>query len=220
MIHILLIEDDFLIAQSIEQLLHIEHMQVNWVNNGIEGLSLLYKDTFDLVLLDLALPSMNGFEVLNKIRLKSSIPIIIISAKDQVQDRLKVLQQGGDDYLVKPFDFNELIARINAVLRRSQGKNLMTSQQLQYKELILDKEQHIATWKHQILDISKKEWGLLEAFLTTPQKIFSKVELEEKLYVYEQNINSNTIEVYIHRLRQKTDKDFIITIRGFGYRLG
>ncbi|TXJ10342.1 MAG: response regulator transcription factor [Acinetobacter sp.] len=217
--NILLIEDDFMIAQSIQRLLALEGMQVDWVNNGIEGLQILASKPIELVLLDIGLPSMSGFEVLHKIRQKSQVAVIVISARDQVQDRLNILQQGGDDYLVKPFDFDELVARIHAVLRRTQLQK-MPMDTLNYKDLALDLTQHQAYWQGELLEFSKKEWILLESFLTTPVKIFSKTELEDKLYQYEQDINSNTVEVYIHKIRQKLDKDFIKTIRGFGYRLG
>lgn len=216
--NILLIEDDFMIAESIQQLLRLEGIDVDWVSNGIEGLQRL--QSADLILLDIGLPSMSGFEVLKKIRQKSQIAVIVISARDHVQDRLNILQHGGDDYLVKPFDFEELIARIYAVFRRSVQHHVSSHRHLNYKNLSMDLTQHQAYWQGQSLEFSRKEWVLLENFLITPFKIFSKSELEEKLYAYEQDIQSNTIEVYIHKIRQKLGKDFIKTIRGFGYRLG
>ncbi len=217
--NVLLIEDDFMIAQSVQHLLTLQNMTVDWVSNGIEGLAHLAQGSFDIVLLDIGLPSMSGFEVLHKIRQKSHVAVIVISARDQVQDRLTILQQGGDDYLVKPFDFDELVARIFAVVRRTQAQQV-SSHILTHQDLRLDLTQHEATWCEVAVEFSKKEWVLLESFLNTPFKIFSKQELEEKLYLYEQDINSNTVEVYIHKIRQKLDKDFIKTIRGFGYRLG
>lgn len=217
--NVLLIEDDFMIAQSVQHLLTLQNMTVDWVSNGIEGLAHLAQGDFDIVLLDIGLPSMSGFEVLHKIRQKSDVAVIVISARDQVQDRLTILQQGGDDYLVKPFDFDELVARIFAVLRRTQAQQI-SAHILTHQDLCLDLTQHEAIWRGTVVEFSKKEWVLLESFLNTPFKIFSKQELEEKLYQYEQDINSNTVEVYIHKIRQKLDKDFIKTIRGFGYRLG
>lgn len=219
--NILLIEDDFMIAQSIQDLLRLENIHVEWVSNGIDGLQRLQTGELDLVLLDIGLPSMNGFEVLRKIRQKSQIAVIVISARDQVKDRLAILQHGGDDYLVKPFDFDELIARIYAVFRRSvQNQKVLSNQQLSYKDLRLDLTHHQAYWQGKPVEFSYREWVIIESFLTTPFKIFSRSELEEKLYAYEQEIQSNTVEVYIHRIRQKLDRDFIKTLRGFGYRLG
>ena len=219
-LNILLIEDDFLIAQSVQQLLELENMKVHWVNNGMDGLNHLQDFDVDLVLLDIGLPSMNGFEVLRKIRQRNQLPVIVISARDQVRDRLDILQNGGDDYLVKPFDFDELIARIYAVIRRSRPEHQLISESLSYLDLRMDLSTHQAYWKMEMVDFSKKEWLLLESFLSTPYKIFSKSELEEKLYQEEDDIQSNTVEVYIHKLRQKLDKHFIKTIRGIGYKLG
>ncbi|MCH4248087.1 MAG: response regulator transcription factor [Acinetobacter populi] len=219
MLKVLLIEDDFMIAQSIQQLFELENIAVHWVNNGIEGLQCLSQNQPDLVLLDIGLPSMSGFEVLNKIRAKSQVAVIVISARDQVEDRLNILKHGGDDYLTKPFDFDELIARIYAVLRRTTTTNMTIVNILQYKGLKLDLTEHQAFWNDKPIVLSKKEWILMENLLNTPLKIFSKDELEEKIYLHDSDINSNTIEVYIHKLRQKLNKNFIRTIRGFGYRL-
>ena len=219
-LNILLIEDDFLIAQSVQQLLELENMHVHWVSNGMDGLNYLQQYEIDLVLLDIGLPSMNGFEVLRKIRQRNQLPVIVISARDQIRDRLDILQNGGDDYLVKPFDFDELIARIYAVIRRSRPEHQLISESLCYLDLRMDLSTHQAYWKMEMVDFSKKEWLLLESFLSTPYKIFSKSELEEKLYQEEDDIQSNTVEVYIHKLRQKLDKHFIKTIRGIGYKLG
>ncbi len=219
-LNILLIEDDFLIAQSVQQLLELENMHVHWVSNGMDGLNYLQQYEIDLVLLDIGLPSMNGFEVLRKIRQRNQLPVIVISARDQIRDRLDILQNGGDDYLVKPFDFDELIARIYAVIRRSRPEHQLISESLSYLDLRMDLSTHQAYWKMEMVDFSKKEWLLLESFLSTPYKIFSKSELEEKLYQEEDDIQSNTVEVYIHKLRQKLDKHFIKTIRGIGYKLG
>ncbi|SDC55762.1 two-component system, OmpR family, response regulator/two-component system, OmpR family, response regulator QseB [Acinetobacter marinus] len=219
-LNILLIEDDFLIAQSVQQLLELENMKVHWVNNGMDGLNHLQHFGVDLVLLDIGLPSMNGFEVLRKIRQRNQLPVIVISARDQIRDRLDILQNGGDDYLVKPFDFDELIARIYAVIRRSRPEHQLISESLSYLDLRMDLSTHQAYWKMEMVDFSKKEWLLLESFLSTPYKIFSKSELEEKLYQEDDDIQSNTVEVYIHKLRQKLDKHFIKTIRGIGYKLG
>ena len=219
-LNILLIEDDFLIAQSVQQLLELENMKVHWVNNGMDGLNHLQHFDVDLVLLDIGLPSMNGFEVLRKIRQRNQLPVIVISARDQIRDRLDIFQNGGDDYLVKPFDFDELIARIYAVIRRSRPEHQLISESLSYLDLRMDLSTHQAYWKMEMVDFSKKEWLLLESFLSTPYKIFSKSELEEKLYQEDDDIQSNTVEVYIHKLRQKLDKHFIKTIRGIGYKLG
>ena len=222
MTKILIIEDDFMIAESTQTLLKYQGFEVEWVNNGIDGLKLLQQSEFDAVLLDLGLPLMDGMQVLKQIRqIQPSLPVLIISARDQLQQRVDGLNQGADDYLIKPYEFDELIARIHALLRRS-GKEQQANQQhiLTYGELVLDVEQHLAKYKGQYIDLSNREWAILIPLVTHPNKIFSKTNLEDKLYDFDSEISSNTIEVYVHHLRNKLGKDFIRTIRGLGYRLG
>lgn len=222
MTKILIIEDDFMIAESTQTLLKYQGFEVEWVNNGIDGLKLLQQSEFDAVLLDLGLPLMDGMQVLKQIRqIQPTLPVLIISARDQLQQRVDGLNQGADDYLIKPYEFDELIARIHALLRRS-GKEQQANQQhiLTYGELVLDVEQHLAKYKGQYIDLSNREWAILIPLVTHPNKIFSKTNLEGKLYDFDSEISSNTIEVYVHHLRNKLGKDFIRTIRGLGYRLG
>ena len=220
---ILIIEDDFMIAESSMTLLKYQQFDVQWVNNGIDGLKKLAEENFDIVLLDLGLPLMDGMQVLKKIRLQSAtLPVLIISARDQLQNRVEGLNQGADDYLIKPYEFDELLARIQALLRRSGQLSAASEphQILHYGDLVLNLEQHSAKFKGKELDLSHREWAILIPLVTHPNKIFSKTNLEEKLYDLDSEINSNTIEVYIHHLRAKLGKDFIRTIRGLGYRLG
>ena len=223
MTKILMIEDDFMIAESSMTLLKYQQFDVQWVNNGIDGLKKLAEEKFDIVLLDLGLPLMDGIQVLKKIRLQSAtLPVLIISARDQLQNRVEGLNQGADDYVIKPDEFDELVARIHALLRRSGSDVILqeSAKILHYADLTLDVEQHIAQFKGQYLDLSNREWAILTPLVSHPNKIFSKANLEDKLYDLDSEINSNTIEVYIHHLRAKLGKDFIRTIRGLGYRLG
>ncbi|MFN0296917.1 response regulator transcription factor [Acinetobacter albensis] len=223
MTKILMIEDDFMIAESSMTLLKYQQFDVQWVNNGIDGLKKLAEEKFDIVLLDLGLPLMDGMQVLKKIRLQSAtLPVLIISARDQLQNRVEGLNHGADDYLIKPYEFDELVARIHALLRRSGSDVILqeSAKILHYADLTLDVEQHIAQFKGQYLDLSNREWAILTPLVSHPNKIFSKANLEDKLYDLDSEINSNTIEVYIHHLRAKLGKDFIRTIRGLGYRLG
>ncbi len=222
MAKILMIEDDFMIAESSKTLLQFHDFDVDWVNNGIDGLSKLNQQSYDMVLLDLGLPMMDGMQVLKQIRKHKQIPVLIISARDQLQQRVDGLNQGADDYLVKPYEFDELLARIHALLRRSnqETSNTNSDQLLHYADLQLNIEQHIATFKGQEIELSNREWAILIPFLSHPNKIFSKANLEDSLYDYDSEVSSNTIEVYIHHLRNKLGKDFIRTIRGVGYRLG
>ena len=223
MTKILMIEDDFMIAESTMTLLRYHQFEVEGVNNGVDGLALLTKQSFDLVLLDLGLPLMDGMQILRQIRQRTSIPVLIISARDQLQNRVDGLNQGADDYLVKPYEFDELLARINALLRRGNAETALLknqSQLLKSGELTLDVEQHLATFKGQHIELSNREWAILIPMVTHPNKIFSKANLEDKLYDFDSEVTSNTIEVYVHHLRSKLGKDFIRTIPGLGYRLG
>lgn len=221
MTNILMIEDDFMIAESTMTLLRFHQFEVSWVNNGLDGLKLLAQGGFDLVLLDLGLPMMDGLQVLKHIRQETNIPVLIISARDQLENRVEGLNQGADDYLVKPYEFDELIARIYALLRRcGQGVLQSTDTKMQRGNVTLDIEQHMVTLNGVEVELSKREWAILMPLMTYPNKIFSKANLEDKLYAFESDINSNTIEVYVHHLRSKLGKDFIRTIRGLGYRLG
>ncbi|MCU4382587.1 response regulator transcription factor [Acinetobacter ursingii] len=219
---ILIIEDDFMIAESTLTLLKYHQFDVEWVNNGIDGLSQLSKQSFDLVLLDLGLPMMDGMQVLKQIRQKTTVPVLIISARDQLENRVDGLNQGADDYLIKPYEFDELLARIHALLRRSGKEAQATSQDqiLKSGDVTLNIEKHVATVKGQEVELSNREWAILIPLMTHPNKIFSKANLEDKLYDFDSEVTSNTIEVYVHHLRSKLGKDFIRTIRGLGYRLG
>jgi two-component system response regulator QseB len=224
MTKILMIEDDFMIAESSKTLLKYQGFDVEWVNNGLDGLKLISEKQFDLVLLDLGLPMMDGMQVLKQIRQRSGLPVLIISARDQLQNRVDGLNQGADDYLIKPYEFDELVARIHALLRRSgdAAKEVMgqSSNLLKNGEIVLDVDQHIATLKGEPVELSNREWAILIPLMTHPNKIFSKANLEDKLYAFDSEINSNTIEVYVHHIRSKLGKDIIRTIRGLGYRLG
>lgn len=219
---ILIIEDDFMIAESTLTLLKYHQFDVEWVNNGIDGLSQLSKQSFDLVLLDLGLPMMDGMQVLKQIRQKTAVPVLIISARDQLENRVDGLNQGADDYLIKPYEFDELLARIHALLRRSGKEGQATSQDqiLKNGDVTLNIEKHVATVRGQEVELSNREWAILIPLMTHPNKIFSKANLEDKLYDFDSEVTSNTIEVYVHHLRSKLGKDFIRTIRGLGYRLG
>ena len=216
-----MIEDDFMIAESTQTLLRYQQFDVVWVNNGIEALQQLSQQPFDLVLLDLGLPMMDGIQVLKQIRQKNQIPVLIISARDQLQHRLDGLNHGADDYMIKPYEFDELLARIHALLRRSGHETALSSKQiLRHGDVSVDLEQHEVRYQNQAIELSNREWAILTPLMLYPNKIFSKANLEDKLYDMDSEISSNTIEVYIHHLRQKLGKDFIRTIRGLGYRLG
>ena len=219
---ILIIEDDFMNGESTQTLLKYQRFDVDWVNNGIKKKKKIQHEEVDVVLLDLGLPMMDGMQVLKQIRQNHpTLPVLIISARDQLQQRVDGLNQGADDYLVKPYEFDELLARIHALLRRSGKEQIQNSEALlSYGDLVLDIEQHLVKFKGEYIDLSNREWAILVPLVTHPNKIFSKANLEDKLYDFDSEISSNTIEVYVHHLRSKLGKDFIRTIRGLGYRLG
>lgn len=222
MTKILMIEDDFMIAESTMTLLRFHQFEVEWVNNVLDGLKQLTQNEFDLVLLDLGLPMMDGMQVLKQIRQRTAIPVLIISARDQLQNRVEGLNLGADDYLIKPYEFDELIARIHALLRRVGGtiQQATADSILKNGDVILDVEQHIAKLRGEEVELSNREWAILVPLMSHPNKIFSKANLEDKLYDFDNEISSNTIEVYVHHIRSKLGKDIIRTIRGLGYRLG
>lgn len=219
---VLIIEDDFMIAESTRTLLEFQQFKVDWVNNGIDGLKRIGQNAYDIVLLDLGLPLMDGMQVLKNIRQQyPNLPVLIISARDQLQNRVDGLNQGADDYLIKPYEFEELLARIHVLLRRfSKEKIQEESQILKYGKLYLDLELHTAKYDNVSIELSNREWAVLIPLMRFPNKIFSKANLEEKLYDIDSEVSSNTIEVYIHHIRAKLGKDFIRNVRGLGYRLG
>lgn len=216
MIKILFVEDDRMIGESTHILLQHEGFAVDWVRSGLHALDALSRQQYHLVLLDLGLPELDGMQVLKRIRQDNNIAVLIITARDGVKDRVKGLNQGADDYLVKPYEYEELVARINALLRRSQQPTTALDF-YQILDVRLYPISHRLFKKEQEIEVSTKEWAILEPMMSHPNQIFSKSHLEQKLYDWQGDINSNTIEVYIHHLRQKLGKDFIRTVRGMGY---
>ena len=176
---ILIIEDDFMIAESTQTLLKYQGFDVDWVNNGIDGLKKIQHEQVDVVLLDLGLPMMDGMQVLKQIRQNHpTLPVLIISARDQLQQRVDGLNQGADDYLVKPYEFDELLARIHVLLRRSGKEQIQNCDALlSYGDLVLDIEQHLVKFKGEYIDLSNREWAILVPLVTHPNKIFSKANL-------------------------------------------
>ncbi|RSB54719.1 response regulator transcription factor [Acinetobacter soli] len=219
MIRILYIEDDVMIGKTTFKLLQHEKFEVDWAKNGIEALDFLFRQTYHLVLLDLGLPELDGLDVLKHIRKKmelNKLAVIIISARDQSKEKIQGLKLGADDYIVKPYDFDELVARIESVLRRGNYSSLS---EISFKvgQIQLFPNTHRLLKEGQPINVSNKEWAILEPMMMYPNQIFSKNMLEEKLYDYDDEVNSNTIEVHIHNLRQKLGKDFIRNVRGLGY---
>lgn len=214
---LLLIEDDAMIGESVRKGLRQDGFTVDWVRDGRAGESALDADVHDLVLLDLGLPGREGLEVLKSLRRKGNrVPVLIVTARDAVPDRVAGLNAGADDYLIKPFDLEELSARIHALLRRSAGRADTT---IRHGALTLDPASHEARLGDDMLSLSAREFALLEALLERPGVVLSVPQLEEKIYGWNDEVGSNTIEVYIHSLRKKLGADFIRNVRGVGYMI-
>ena len=214
---LLLIEDDLMIGESLVEGLQKEKYQVEWVKDGGTADAALIADDYHVVLLDLGLPKMQGLEVLRKYRQnKGTAAILIITARDATFDRIKGLDTGADDYLVKPFDLDELYARIRALLRRC---HIVQDVALNHCGLMMNTSTHEVFFHGEEMHLSLNEFNLMLALMETPGKVISKAKLEEKIYGWDEDIESNTIEVYIHMLRKKMGADFIKNVRGVGYKL-
>ncbi|HTD04604.1 response regulator transcription factor [Undibacterium sp.] len=214
---LLLIEDDPMIGESLEEGLRKEKYQVDWARDGLEAQALIGKNSYHLVLLDLGLPKKQGLDILESYRKeKGKAAVLIITARDSTFDRIKGLDAGADDYLVKPFDLDELFARLRALLRRSL---VPENREIDHLGLTLNVSTHEAAYQGKPLHLSVREFKLMLALLDEPGRVMSKAKLEEKLYGWEEEIESNTIEVYIHALRKKLGQDFIKNVRGVGYKV-
>lgn len=212
---ILLVEDDPQIGAAIVSALEDAGMVADWVTDGSAALASVEAGAFELMLLDIGLPKKDGLSVLKQVRHKSNrIPIIMITARDAVEDRIAGLDLGADDYLVKPFLIDELMARIRAVARRHSGN---AQPLLSSGDITIDPASKAATYNNEELDLTGKEYRLLHSLLISPGRIYSREELEEKVYGWEEEVNSNAIEFLIHNLRKKTDKSAIKNVRGLGW---
>jgi len=212
---VLLVEDDTMVGESVRKGLRQEGFAVDWVEDGRAAELALDTGVYDLMLLDLGLPKKAGMEVLTTLRQKkSALPVILITARDAVADRVKGLDAGADDYLVKPFDLDELAARVRALARRRAGN---AESVLRHGPLVLNPATHEASFDGRALTLSGREFALLQALTERPGAVLSRAQLEEKLYGWAEEVGSNTVEVYIHALRKKLGTEFIKTVRGVGY---
>ncbi|MGH8666685.1 MAG: response regulator transcription factor [Burkholderiales bacterium] len=212
---VLLVEDDPMIGAGAQKGLRQDGFSVDWVRDGRAAAAALAANTFDAVLLDLGLPGKSGDEVLKSIRRSGNdTPVLIVTARDKVQDRIAGLDSGADDYIVKPFDLDELAARIRAVHRRRTGR---ADPLIRVRSLTLDPATRRVTWRGQEVALSARELALLQALLERPGAILSRAQLEERIYGWGEEIESNAVEVYVHTLRRKLSADFIKTVRGVGY---
>lgn len=212
---LLLVEDDVMVGRAVRKGLRQDGFVVDWVQDGMMAQSALIQEDYQLVLLDLGLPKKNGLDVLKVFRASGNqTPVLILTARDGVADRVAGLDAGADDYLVKPFDLDELGARIRALLRRRSGR---AEPLVKYGHLTLNPATHEVLLHDQPINLSAREFALLRAFLDRPGVALSRAQLEEKIYGWDDSIESNTVEVYIHALRKKLGSHFIKNVRGVGY---
>ncbi len=212
---ILLIEDDHMIGEAVSVALKDAAYAVDWVRDGIAASSVLAHGEYQAVLLDLGLPRLDGLEVLRRLRLGgNSVPVIVITARDGVEDRVKGLDFGADDYLVKPFDVSELLARIRAVIRRKSGQ---AAPLLSNGRVTLDPASHEAKSGDETITLSAREFALLHALLLRPGAILARTELEERIYGWNEEVESNAVDFLIHAVRKKLGADVIKNVRGAGW---
>ncbi|MDX5384014.1 MAG: response regulator transcription factor [Rhodobacterales bacterium] len=215
---ILLIEDDTILGQAVRDQIAADGHSVDWVTRLDAAGDAIRATAFDLILLDLMLPDGRGIGFLKTLRARGDVtPVIILTALDQVSDRIEGLNAGADDYLVKPFDLSELSARIGSVARRYSGN---PNPIITHGPLQVDLAARSVLLNGRAVVLTAREWALFEAFLARPGQLLSKAQLEEKLYAFDTEIESNTIEVHVSRLRKKLGAGIIETQRGLGYRLG
>lgn len=215
---ILLIEDDTVLGAAVRDQIASDGQSVDWVTRLDTAGDAVKATSYDLILLDLMLPDGRGIGFLKALRARGAVtPVIILTALDQVSDRIEGLNAGADDYLVKPFDLAELSARIGSVARRYSGN---PNPIVTHGPLKIDLAARSIHRDGRSVPLTAREWALLQAFLTRPGQLLSKAQLEEKLYTFGSDVESNTIEVHVSRLRKKLGSTIIETERGMGYRLG
>lgn len=214
---ILLVEDDKMIAEAVSNSLKTARYAVDWVNNGNTAEQALNSQQYDLVLLDLGLPGQDGLQVLKHLRQdKNNTPVLIVTARDDLDSRLAGLDGGADDYIIKPFDLSELLARIRAVLRRQNGQSTPL---LSNGTITLNPTNYQVTLADQLtpIELSNKEFAILQALMTRPGIIHSRADLEDKIYAWGDEVESNAIDFLIHALRKKIGKEHIKNVRGVGW---
>lgn len=214
---LLVVEDDPMIGESMQRGLKKTGFAVDWVRDGKSAELALGNGVYDLMVLDLGLPHKGGLELLGQLRQQGNdLPVLIVTARDAVDDKVAGLNSGADDYLVKPFDFNELNARVHAIMRRRSGRG---NPLMIYGALILDPIAHQVTMHGKPVWLSAKEFTLLRVLMAVPGAVLSRAELEEAIYGWDEQVGSNAVEVHIHNLRHKLGSHTILNVRGAGYRV-
>jgi two-component system response regulator QseB len=214
---ILLVEDDAPLGEGVKSGLEDEGHVVEWVRDGRLGREALAVETFNAVVLDLTLPRLDGLQILRELRARSDhTPVLILTARDTVANRVEGLDAGADDYLVKPFALAELKARMRSLTRRAAGRS---SNRLEHQGVVLDRETHRVLHEGKPVELSAREYALLEALLEHPGRTLTRAQIEQRIYPWGQEVESNAIEVHVHHLRAKLFPGLIRTVRGVGYAI-
>ncbi len=216
--HVLLVEDDLVLADGISRILAGQGMVVDIVHNGLDADRAMQSHDVSVMVLDIGLPGIDGFEVVRRLRARGmSLPVLLLTARDDVQDRVRGLELGADDYLVKPFAAPELVARIKALVRRSNPRPV----EMQMGGLQLDAFSHRASIDGQVIDLSAREWAVLEYLMQQASRVVSKQQIIDAILPWGEEVTLNAVEVYVSRIRAKIASAGISikTIRGFGYLL-
>ena len=212
---LLLVEDDPMIGEAVQDLLRAEHYAVDWARDGDAADTALRTQPYDLVLLDLGLPKRDGLAVLRDLRTRQDrSPVLVATARDAVAKRIQGLAAGADDYVLKPYDLDELLARIRALLRRASGR---AEPVYEHKGVCINPATREATVQGVPVVLSGREWAVLEPLIARPGMVLSRQQLEDKLYGWGDEVSSNAVEVYIHGLRKKLGADLLLNVRGVGY---
>jgi DNA-binding response OmpR family regulator len=216
--HLLIVEDDELLGDGLQAVLQQRGHTIDWIQDGLAANHALQRKDYDLAILDLELPKLSGQDILTRLRTDSQdIPVIILTARSDVHDRVKLLTDGADDYVVKPFDMDELYARIQALHRRHRG---YPSPKLQVNGVCLDPQAHVTTVEGRPVALSNREFSVLQLLMENKGRVISRTKIEETLYGWGDEVESNAVEVHIHHLRKKLKINPIRTIRGVGYIIG
>ena len=214
---ILLVEDDSLLGDGIQAGLVQAGFAVDWVQDGAQADTALQTETYAAVVLDLGLPKLSGLELLRRVRARNNtVPVLILTARDAVEDRIKGLDSGADDYVVKPFDLHELAARLRALTRRSRGAAAAI---LRVDALELNPAEHRVLFRGKPVELSAREFSLLHELMLNTGRVLSREQLEQRLYAWGEEPGSNAIEVHVHHLRRKLAPELVHTIRGVGYMM-
>lgn len=212
---ILVVEDDMSLGDGLCVALKREGFTADWLTDGLQAMQAVEQETFDLVILDLGLPRMDGMSILTKIREKAiAVPVLVLTARDGIDDRVGGLDAGADDYVVKPFDLVEIMARIRAIVRRSKGRAVSL---ITHNDIELSPDSMQVTYQGKGVTLTRREYVLLSELLSRPGHVFTRDALVQSLYGWGEEVESNALEVHIHHLRKKFYSELIRTIRGVGY---